>query len=100
MVDQVQIPHSVVVGKKPLPSELVEGGLAVNLKDGALYTKGYDGVVIQLNQVTFEKIIEALGFTPVEPRGESLPAPASDLATVISLANGLRTALISCGIGS
>jgi hypothetical protein len=100
MVEQVQIPHSVVVGKAPLPSELVVGGLAVNLKDRALYTKGYDDVVIQLNTVTFDQVIEALGFTPVKPEGASLPAPASDLATAIDLANSMRAALISCSIGS
>lgn len=100
MVDQVQIPHSVVLGKVPLPSELAVGGLAVNLKDRTLYTKGYDGVVIQLNQITFEQVIEALGFTPVEPEGSLLPAVATDLASALVLLNTIRSVLIECGIGS
>jgi hypothetical protein len=49
MVEQVQIPHSVVEGKEPLPGEVVVGGLAVNLLDFRLYTKGYNGVVIRLS---------------------------------------------------
>lgn len=100
MVDQVQIPHSVVEGREPLPSELVVGGLAVNLKDRLLYTKGYDGVVIPLNQVVSEQIINALGFAPAKAVGNQLPAPAHDLATVISLANDMRVALINSGIGT
>jgi hypothetical protein len=51
MVDQVQIPHSVIAGKKPLPAEVIVGGLALNLKDFTLYSKGYDGVVIRLTGV-------------------------------------------------
>jgi hypothetical protein len=100
MVEQVQIPHSVVVGKAPLPAEIAVGGLAVNLKDRVLYTKGYDGIVIQLNEVTFDLVIEALGFIPVEGKGIALPAPATDAATVRDLANSMRALLISCGIGS
>jgi hypothetical protein len=100
MVEQVQIPHSVVVGKEPLPSEIVLGGLAVNLKDRTLYTKGYDDIVIQLNKVTFELVIEALGYTPVEPKKAQLPAPAVDLETVLELANSMRAVLINCDIGS
>jgi hypothetical protein len=49
MVDQVQVPHSVVADKVPAPGELVEGGLAVNLADYRLYTKGYNGLVIRLS---------------------------------------------------
>ena len=100
MVNQVQIPHSVVVGKAPLPSEIEVGGLAVNLKDRVLYSKGYDNVVIELSKVTFDKVIDALGFTPVEPKGISLPPPATDSASAITLANSIRNVLISCGIGS
>lgn len=52
MVEQVRIPHSVVSGKAPLPQELDIAGLAVNLKDYTLFTKGYDGVIIRLTGVT------------------------------------------------
>lgn len=100
MVDQVQIPHSVIVGKAPLASELVVGGLAVNLKDRVLYTKGYDGVVIQLTMATFDQVVTALGYTPVKPLGTALPPAASDLASVLLLANSMRNVLISCHIGS
>lgn len=100
MVEQVQIPHSVVVGKEPSPEEIIVGGLAVNLADRALYTKGYDNVVIRLNDVTFDQVIKALKFTPVKPIAEPLPVPASDLATAIALVNTMRQALIDCGIGS
>lgn len=51
MVDQVQIPHSVVEGKAPLPQEVAIAGLAVNLRDYTLYTKGYDGVIVRLTGV-------------------------------------------------
>jgi hypothetical protein len=49
MVEQVQIPHSIVEGKKPLPAEVIVGGLAVNLTDYTLYSKGYDNVVIKVS---------------------------------------------------
>lgn len=100
MIEQVQIPHTVIAGKEPLPSEIDVGSLAVNLKDRALYTKGYDGVIIRLNEVTFDQVVHALGFTPVKPEGNALGEPASDLATAIALANSMRAALINCGIGS
>jgi len=158
MVEQVQIPHSVVAGKEPLPGELEIAGLAVNLVDGALYTKGYDGAVVRLNETipieddntlessvnptwaveqggkirlrmsgaklsfnpstgrfaatsfagagseltgfTAGQITGALGFEPVKKIGAALGPPATDLATVITLANNMRAALISCGIGS
>lgn len=51
MVQQVQVPHSVVEGKKPVASEIAVAGLAVNLKDYTLYTKGYDDVIIRLTGV-------------------------------------------------
>lgn len=155
MVDQMQIPHSVVEGKVPLPHELEIAGLAVNLKDFTLFTKGYDGLIIRLTGVagddnsidavvypmwskpgggsrqytssgklsfnpstgelsavsfrgsaaaltglTSGQVQVALGFLPIRPRGDELPPPASDLASVISLANGIRQLLISSGIGS
>lgn len=155
MVEQVQIPHSVVEGKAPQPQDLAVAGLAVNLKDFTLYTKGYDGVVIRLTGVvaddtetdemvsltwakpgggarqytsssklsfnphtgalhavsfngsgagltglTADQIEDALGFAPAEAVAASLPPPASDLASAIALANGLRAALINSGIGS
>jgi hypothetical protein len=158
MVEQVQIPHSVVEGKAPLPSEVVEGGLAVNLTDHTLYSKGYDDVIIRLTGVvavkddtdtdavvyptwvkatvgnvlqytsssrlsfnpstgrlsatafagsgagltgfTSDQIVGALGYLPVEPEGTPLAPPATDLPTVIDLANSIRAVLISCGIGS
>jgi len=157
MVEQVQIPHSVVDGKKPLPAEIAVAGLAVNLADHSLYTKGYDGSVIRLNGTvvvendtvlnavvyptwvagaggkasvrmsstklsfnpstgalaavsfsgngadltgfTATQINTALGYAPVRPRGDALGAAATDLATVIALANKMRLALINCGIG-
>jgi len=86
MVDQVEIPHSVVAGKEPLPSEISIAGLAVNLKDGILYTKGYDGTIIRL--------------TGIKPKSTQLPAPATDLNSAIQLVNAIRTLLIDCGIGS
>jgi hypothetical protein len=51
LVNQVQVPHSVVAGKQPQPVDVIEGGLALNLKDGTLYSKGYDGVIIRLTGV-------------------------------------------------
>jgi hypothetical protein len=158
MVEQVQIPHSVVAGKAPLPAEVIVGGLALNLKDYTLYSKGYDGVVFKLTGVvavkddtdtnavvyptwvkatdgsalqytsssklsfnpstgrlsatsfagngadltdfTAGQIVDALGYRPVEPEGTPLAPPATDLATVIDLANSIRAVLIGCGIGS
>lgn len=158
MVKQVQIPHSVVEGKEPLPGEIEVAGLAVNLVDYSLFTKGYDGKVIRLNgtvvvednaaldavvyptwvaeaggkallqmsstklsfnpltgklaaasfsgdgsELTGFKAVQitgALGYPPVKPMNEPLGAAASDLATVITLANKMRQALINCGIGT
>jgi hypothetical protein len=158
MVEQVQVPHSVVQDKVPLPANLVQGGLAANLKDFRLYSKGYDGVVIRMSgraevhddtvtdatvyipwvkqvvgnldvfvsssRLTFNpsngrlsatsfagaggaltgftslQITDALGYDPVEPIGSPLAPVATDLPTVIALANSLRTALIASGIGS
>lgn len=100
MVEQLQLPHSVVVGKEPAPNELVVGGLAINLKDRALYTKGYDGVVFRLNAIDFHQVVEALGYTPVEPIAASLPPTANDLASAITLVNAVRWVLIECRLGS
>ena len=158
MVEQVQVPHSVVVDKVPLPAEIITGGLAANLKDYRLYSKGYDGVVIrlsgrveisddnatnalvylpwvktaagnvlqyvsstklsfnpatgrlsaisfagdgaQLTGLTPDQIGDALGFSPAEAVGQSLPPEATDLPTALTLLNSLRAAAISSGIGS
>lgn len=51
MVVQVQVPHSVIAGKKPLPTEVIVGGLALNLTDYTLYSKGYDDVIVRLTGV-------------------------------------------------
>jgi hypothetical protein len=67
MVDQVQIPHSVVVDKVPLPAEIIVGGLAANLTDFRLYSKGYDGVVIRLSgrvEITDDNVTDALVYLP------------------------------------
>jgi hypothetical protein len=67
MVDQVQIPHSVVVDKVPLPAEIIVGGLAANLTDFRLYSKGYDGVVIRLSgrvEITDDNVTNALVYLP------------------------------------
>lgn len=159
MLEQVQVPHSVIEDKQPQPGELIEGALAVNLKDFRLYSKGYDGVVVrlsgrievkaddiatdatvyipwvkkttgnldanvssaklsfnpasgllsassfagdggQLTGFTPEQIEGALGYLPVEPIGATLAPEASDLDTAIALANSMRAALISSGIGA
>lgn len=100
MVEQVQVPHSVVPGKSPLPSELAIAGLAVNLKDGTLFTKGYDEVVIPVGEVTYQKISAALKSPEAVAGREVLPQPASDLATAIALVNAIRQALIDFGIAS
>ncbi len=41
-------PRSSVAQKVPLASEVGIGGLAINLKDRSLYSKGYDGIVFRL----------------------------------------------------
>lgn len=144
MVDQVQIPHSVIAGKKPQPAEVIEGGLALNLKDFTLYSKGYDGVVIRLtgvvsiendvatNQTVYLPWVKEIGngvqqyvsssklsFNPstgqlratsfagdgsnlvglAKSVSTALPPAAVDLPSVIALANGMRSILISAGIG-
>jgi hypothetical protein len=156
MVEQVQIPHSVVEGKEPLPGEVVVGGLAVNLLDFRLYSKGYDGVVIRLNgrveieddletdarvylpwvkavtgavlqytsssklsfnpstgqlsatsfagsgadltDLTKEQIVDALEFEPIMPIDYLLAPDATDLPTVIELANSLKRAFKYYGL--
>ncbi len=96
---QVQIPHSVVQGRVPSPAEVVVGGLAVNLVDKRLFSKDYQGNVVELTSVTSQKIKDALGFTPAATNGTELPPPANDLATAITLLNAIRSVLISSGIG-
>lgn len=48
MVAPAQITQSSVALKIPITSELVEGGLAVNVIDGALYSARHDGSVIRI----------------------------------------------------
>lgn len=48
MVAPVQITQSVVPLKVPAPADLLEGALAVNLIDGALYSKRHDGSIIRI----------------------------------------------------
>jgi len=100
MFEQVQVPHSVVAGRVPAPGEVIVGGLAVNLADRKLFSKDYEGDVIDLTAVTSQAVKDALGYVPAKTSAVALPPPASDLATAITLLNAIRDVLIGCEIGT
>lgn len=47
-IKQIQFKRSNVAGKRPLPADLAEGELAINIKDATLFTKNADGTIIDL----------------------------------------------------
>lgn len=47
-IKQIQFKRSNVAGKRPLPADLAEGELAINIKDSTLFTKNADGTIIDL----------------------------------------------------
>lgn len=47
-IKQIQFKRSNVAGKRPLPADLAEGELAINIKDSTLFTKNADGSIIDL----------------------------------------------------
>lgn len=48
MVASVPITQSVIANKRPLPAEVDVGVLAVNISDGALFSKRADGTIIRI----------------------------------------------------
>lgn len=47
-IKQIQFKRSNVAGKRPLPADIAEGELAINIKDSTLFTKNADGQIIDL----------------------------------------------------
>lgn len=47
-IKQIQFKRSNVAGKRPLPVDIAEGELAINIKDSTLFTKNADGQIIDL----------------------------------------------------
>lgn len=47
-IKQIQFKRSNTAGKRPLPADIAEGELALNIKDATLFTKNADGVIIDL----------------------------------------------------
>jgi hypothetical protein len=47
-IKQIQFKRSNVAGKRPLPADVAEGELAINIKDATLFTKNADGTIIDL----------------------------------------------------
>lgn len=47
-IKQIQFKRSNVAGKRPLPADIAEGELAINIKDSTLFTKNADGAIIDL----------------------------------------------------
>lgn len=45
---QIQFKRSNTAGKRPLPTDIAEGELAINIKDATLFTKNADGAIIDL----------------------------------------------------
>jgi len=104
MVEQVQIPHSVVVGKVPLPEEITVGGLAVNLKDFRLYSKGYDGLVIRLTgrvEVLDDSAADATVYLPwVKAAAGHVPQYVSSAKLSFNPASGRLSAVSFAGNGA
>jgi hypothetical protein len=59
MVAPVQITQSVVPLKVPLPADISTGALAVNISDGALYSKRANGTIIRIEGDTGNDSIAA-----------------------------------------
>jgi hypothetical protein len=104
MVDQVQIPHSVVVDKVPLPAEIIVGGLAANLTDFRLYSKGYDGVVIRLSgrvEIMDDNETDALVYLPwVKAAAGNVPQYVSSAKLSFNPATGQLSATSFAGNGA
>lgn len=104
MVDQVQIPHSVVVDKVPLPAEIIVGGLAANLKDFRLYSKGYDDVVIRLSgrvEITDDNVTNTLVYLPwVKAAAGNVPQYVSSTKLSFNPATGQLSATSFAGSGA
>lgn len=47
-IKQIQFKRSNVAGKRPLPADIAEGELAINIKDSTLFTKNAEGQIIDL----------------------------------------------------
>lgn len=47
-IKQIQFKRSNVAGKRPLPADIAEGELAINIKDATMFTKNADGAIIDL----------------------------------------------------
>ena len=47
-IKQIQFKRSNVAGKRPLPADIAEGELAINIKDATMFTKSADGAIIDL----------------------------------------------------
>lgn len=47
-IKQIQFKRSNVAGKRPLPADIAEGELAININDSTLFTKNADGQIIDL----------------------------------------------------
>lgn len=47
-IKQIQFKRSNVAGKRPLPTDISEGELAINVKDATLFTKNDNGEIIDL----------------------------------------------------
>lgn len=47
-IKQIQFKRSTVAGKRPLPADIAEGELAINIRDATLFTKNQNGEIIDL----------------------------------------------------
>lgn len=100
MVAPVAITQSVVPLKVPLPAEVEVGALAVNITDGALYSKRHDGSIIRIEGDTGNGTIAsttslALGAV----MGAVVDVTGSATISAIVLREGqTRTARFSAGI--
>lgn len=97
---QIQFDRSITAGAAPLPADMKEGALAINLVDRKLYTKDHNGAVITLGRDYTADIAAAQANAIASSNAYALAGDnaikggALDVAldTLLKLGNRLKTA--------